>query len=223
MKSPESKIAATLAVVATLAASKLAVDALKDPSDAASGAEAVATQVEHELKAGEDINVIAGIIQVDGGVNFRSSPVVINTNNTAFITGNAINPDSGEDYIDDSLSGPTVLVRPVIVKNENQLSDGDPEYWLAGLQDENLVWIGVNEETKEHMTAYQLPGEDGEMSPLVESVEVDHISTSEGIVFQSSGYMASSALIREAPEGENDPYILSMQAQGYHEVDLPIG
>lgn len=223
MKSPESKIAATVAVIAALTASKIAIDALKDPSDVASSAEAVATRVEHKLKAGENIDVVAGIIQVDEGVNFRSSPVVIDTNNTALITGNTINGTAEEDIIDDTLSGPTILVRPVIVKNEEQLSDDAPEYWLAGLQDENLVWIGVNDETKQHMTAYQLPEEDGGMPSLISSVTVDHISTNAGIVFQSSGYMASSGLIREAPAGQDDPYLLSMQQKGYEEVPLPIG
>jgi hypothetical protein len=221
MKSPESKVlAGALVAAALLFAGKVAVDANKSPDNVVTSAKAVASRVSHELKPGKDVEVAAAIIAVDGGVNFRSSPVLLNTNNAQMVTGNNIyaNPDTPNAY----LSSPTILVRPMVVKNENRLSDHDPEYWLAGLQDDRLVWVGLNDETKQHMQAYQLPESGGEMPDFTDSVTVDYVSPGSGIVFQSSGYMASAGLIRESI-GNQDPYLLRMQEAGYQEVPLPLG
>ncbi len=223
MRSHETGLPAAAAVLvagALLFAGKAALDANKSPDNAVTSAQAVATRVEHELTPGKDIDVIAGIIKVDGGVNFRSSPVVLNTNNTQLVYGNVI-----QDSLDDAdsfLAGPTVLVRPVVVKNESRLSENDPEYWLAGLQDEKLVWVGLNDETKQYMQAYQLPGPDGTMPSLTDSITVSHISPGAGIVFESTGYMASAGLIREVT-GDQDPYLLHLQEAGYQEAPLPLG
>lgn len=223
MNSPEyrANTALVLVTVALLAGvGKVAVDANKSPDNAVTNAQAVATRVEHELKTGEDIDVVAGIIKVDGGVNFRSCPIVVNTNNNQLVTGNVIQDNLGS--ADSFLGGPTVLVRPMLIKNEDQLSDSDPEYWLAGLQDDQLVWVGIDDETKQYMQAYQLPGEDGSMPSFTDSITIDRITPNAGIVFASTGYMASAGLIRPVT-GDQDPYLLHLQEAGYQEVPLPLG
>lgn len=223
MKRPEYAVPAVVASVALLFfAGKAALESNTQPDSVVANAQAVAARVSRELRPSKDVDVAAAIITVDGGVNFRSSPVVVNPNNNQLTTGNMINGASEDDIIKGSLSGPTILVRPVVIKNEDQLSADDPEYWLAGLEDDRLVWIGVNDDTIEHMHAYQRSLSNGNLPAFTESIQVNYVSQGDGIVFQSDGYTASAGLIRPST-GTNDPYLQSMQAMGYQEVPLPLG
>jgi hypothetical protein len=222
MRRPEYALPVALASAALIFyAGKAALNSNTEPDSAVANAEAVAARVAHELGPNKDIEVAAAIIEVDGGVNFRSSPVVLNTNNNQMVTGNVINEASEDDITEGALSHPTILVRPVVIRNEDQLSDDDPDYWLAGLEDDKLVWVGVNQDTAEHMHAYQRPLDDGNMPGFTDNVHIDYVRQDTGIVFQSDGYVASAGLIRPAT-GTNDPYLLSMQAMGYQEVPLPL-
>ncbi len=183
------------------------------PDRISSAADNIARNVQENLKPGNKIDVATAVVSVDAGVNFRSTPVKINTNNSALISGNNIT----NDETDDTLTKPTILVRPLIVKNETRFTDSDPKYWLGGIQRDRVVWIGMNDETRDKVHVFQRQKTDGERPELIESITVDTVSQQDGITFDMGGYAASAGLIRPS-EGLSDPFMQAKAAEGYSEI-----
>jgi hypothetical protein len=181
--------------------------------------EVIASDISSRLKPDGKLPVAAAIIAVDRGVHFRYTPVKYDTSNASLTSGNRTS-DNPEiiNVFDSTLSDPTILVRPIEVKNETRISSKDPICWLGGLQSKKLVWVGVNDETKKHLHFYQRPNSDQTLPDFTQEITVTKVDPYDGIVFKSDGYQASAGLIRSAEANNRDPYLDALKQEGYKEV-----
>jgi hypothetical protein len=191
-------------------------DYLNEPEKVGSSGDAISQDISERLQPGKELDVAATIITVASGVNYRRTPVKIDTSNRTMVNGNKIS-DEPIDLSDNTLVQPTVLIRPALVKNETRFNNDDPKCWIGGLQNDQMVWVGLNKETIAGVHFYQRP-QDGELPAFQQTIEVKEVTSDEGVIFDAGDHNASAALIR--PSSENDPYIDALKQDGYEEVSF---
>lgn len=228
MNSPNSarrNLSPVPVAIAVAAVATLGVSAYKDftkPDRVIGSGKEIAANIEKRLKPGKQLPVAAAILAVDAGVNYRSTPVKVNTANNAWITGNKVSEGGSLLSDADKLEKPTILVRPIMVENKERFTKDDPRYWFGGLVNNKVVWIGLNEETRDKIHVYsRLQDQDntGEKS-LKSSITVQGVDSDYGVSFDAGGYTAAAAEIMSST-GENDPYLTAIQQNlGFREVEV---
>jgi hypothetical protein len=136
------------------------------------------------------------------------------------VNGNDVNTANLSVGDLDTLQGPTILVRPFLVRNTEQLDSNDPHEWIGDLEGGKVVWIGIDKADESQIHIYQLPGKNGTSTPISAEITVDKVNNQDGVEFNDGSGEASAGLIRAA-KGKNDPYLDAERAIGYHRVADP--
>ena len=170
-----------------------------------------AEDLEARILDDSSVDIIPGVLVTDGDVVMRSSPARVPTNNTALLTGNELSEQ------------PVAITRPFPVENNLQLDEDDPVDWIGGYNDSGEpVFVGISEETLDHMTYYTLSG----TVPAVicpENIE----GTSQADVIIDSNLLEGNAMVIDSGDrmkrvggvtiGEEQvsDLIASIESQGY--------
>lgn len=160
-----------------------------------------------EIKSNESISLLPGIVEISNEVKLRDLPAKINTVNTALI--NEV----------PSAQGNFVMFRPYVVRNDTQLDDKQPEYWLAAhspndqanlTRTEGLVFLGINSSTLRHIKYYvkdnQSPGQictDGIKNTFESPVFAD----SDGASIEPDGFSKDVGLIKDLSENKIEDFM----------------
>lgn len=171
--------------------------------------------------------ILPGAIVAGKEVTIRETPAKVNFNNRLMIEGN-------EDW---SLQNePVALHRPIVLENDFQVSDEDPEYWVSGYSPadgKGSTMFGINKDTAPFLRYFVLPN-----TPRASYCGDELTGTTQAVINKDRPYEVSAsgltiyADLDDPSKGERpvglritshtsvEQKIEGLQDQGYIEVPL---
>lgn len=173
------------------------------------------------------VEILPGAIVASKEVTVRETPAKVNFNNRLMIEGN-------EDW---SLQNePVVLQRPIVIENDFQVSDEDPEYWVSGYSPadgKGSTMFGLNAKTAPFLEYYVLPN-----TPRASLCGDELVGTTQAVINKDRPFEVSASGLTiyadsddpskgERPVGLRitthtsvEAKIAGLEAQGYQKVPL---